>query len=153
VPNFQELHPLPLRAHKPRILSQGLRAAASGAAKLVSPGQALAIAVLGLAGVAAFGITPDTTLEATAVRNITRTLPLPALTEVATPDEQYWREERVERGDTIGSLLSRAAVTDADALEFMRNDPTARALYQLRPGKPQQVATDDDGRLTALRFL
>jgi murein DD-endopeptidase MepM/ murein hydrolase activator NlpD len=153
VPIFEEQHLLPLRAHKPRILSQGLRAAAAGAAKLISPGQALAIVVLGLAGVAAFGITPDTTLDATAVRNIVRPLPLPALTEVATPDEQYWREERVERGDTIGNLLARAAVTDSDALEFVRNDPTARALYQLRPGKPLQVATDDDGRLTALRFL
>ncbi len=153
MPIFEEQHLLPLRPHKPRILSHGLRAAASGAAKLVSPGQALAIVVLGLAGVAAFGITPETTLEATAVRNITRTLPLPALTEVATPGEQYWREERVERGDTIGNLLARAGVSDPEVLDFVRNDPGARDLYQLHPGKPLQVSTDDEGRLTALRFL
>ncbi|HET7134547.1 MAG TPA: M23 family peptidase, partial [Casimicrobiaceae bacterium] len=109
--------------------------------------------VLGLAGVAAFGITPETTLEATAVRNITRTLPLPALTEVATPGEQYWREERVERGDTIGNLLARAGVSDPEVLDFVRNDPGARDLYQLHPGKPLQVSTDDEGRLTALRSL
>ena len=153
MPQFEQQHLLPLRAHKPRILSQAFGVAARSLARLVSPGQGLAIVVLGLAGVAAFGITPDTTLDASAVRNIRRALPLPTLTELGTPDEQYWREERVERGDTIGSLLARAAVVDPDALEFVRTDPTARALYQLRPGKPLQVATDEEGRLTELRFL
>jgi murein DD-endopeptidase MepM/ murein hydrolase activator NlpD len=142
-----------LRAHKPRILSQPLCAAARGLGRLLSPGQALAIAVLGLAGVAAFGITPDSSLDAQAVRSISRTLSLPALVEPEDKDEPYWREERVERGDTIGSLLARAAVVDPAALEFVRTDPAARALYQLRPGRPLQVATDDEGRLFALRFL
>ena len=142
-----------MRAHKPRILSQPLCAAARGLGRLLSPGQALAIAVLGLAGVAAFGITPDSSLDAQAVRSISRTLSLPTLVEPEDKDEPYWREERVERGDTIGSLLARAAVVDPDALEFVRTDPTARALYQLRPGKPLQVATDEEGRLTELRFL
>jgi murein DD-endopeptidase MepM/ murein hydrolase activator NlpD len=145
--------PLPLRANKSRILSQPLRLAARALGRLLSPGQALALAVLGLAGVAAFGITPDTTLDLRAVHNISRSLPLPALAEVAAPDAHYWREERVERGDTIGSLLARAAVVDPDALQFFRTDPDAKALYQLRPGRPLQVATDEDGRLQALRFL
>ena len=34
----------------------------------VSPGQAVALAVLTFAGVAAFGITPDTALDSVAVR-------------------------------------------------------------------------------------
>lgn len=143
-----------MQAHKPSILSQPFRVAVGALARFISPGQALAIAVLGLAGVAAFGITPDTSLDTHAVRSISRALPLPPLAELAAPDEHhYWREERVERGDTIGSLLARAAVTDQDALEFVRTDAAAKALYQLRPGKPLQVATDDDGRLQGLRFL
>jgi murein DD-endopeptidase MepM/ murein hydrolase activator NlpD len=142
-----------LRANKPGILSQPFRGAVRVFAHLVSPGQALAIVVLGLAGVAAFGITPDTSLDTLSVRSISRALPLPAVAPTEGADERYWREERVERGDTIGSLLARASVVDADAMEFVRTDPTARALYQLRPGKPLLVATDDDGRLTGLRFL
>ncbi len=117
------------------------------------PGQALAVAVLGLAGVAAFGITPDTSLDAIPVRSVSRTLPLPAIAVDDEPADQYWREERVQRGDTIGSLLARATVVDPDAMEFLRTDPSARALYQLRPGRAIRVATDDDGRLAGLRFL
>jgi murein DD-endopeptidase MepM/ murein hydrolase activator NlpD len=143
----------PLRAHKLRILSQPLRAAARAFAHLISPGQALAIAVLGLAGVAAFAITPNTAVDTPFVRTISRTLALPAVADSEPPDQRYWREERVERGDTIGSLLAHASVVDADAMTFLRADPAARALYQLKPGRPLQVATDDEGRLTGLRFL
>ena len=64
--------------------------------------------------------------------------------------DQYWREERMQRGDTIGSVLARARVVDPDAMEFLRTDPSARALYQLRPGARCRVATDDDGRLLAI---
>jgi murein DD-endopeptidase MepM/ murein hydrolase activator NlpD len=80
-------------------------------------------------------------------------LPLPKLTvaeELAAP---YWREERVQRGDTIGSLLARAGVDDAQAMAFLRTDLRARALYQLKPGRSVRVATDEQGRLEALRFI
>jgi murein DD-endopeptidase MepM/ murein hydrolase activator NlpD len=143
----------PLRAHKPRILSQPFRPVVRGFASIVSPGQALAIVVLGLAGVAAFGITPDTTLDAPSVRRISRPLTLPVIATTDANDAHFWIEERVERGDTIGSLLARASVVDIDAMEFLRTDPDARALYQLKPGKPLLVATDEDGRLAGLRFL
>jgi len=119
----------------------------------LSPGQGLAVAVLCLAGVAAFGITPDTALDTITVEPVSRSLPVPAFVEVSDVDDRYWREERVQRGDTIGSLLARAAVDDSEAMEFLRADPSARALYQLRPGRALKVATDDDGRLTGLRFL
>jgi murein DD-endopeptidase MepM/ murein hydrolase activator NlpD len=118
-----------------------------------SPGPVVALVVLALAGVAAFGITPDTTLESVPTTAIVRDLPLPALLGADDPAAPYWREERVERGDTIGSLLARAGVDDPAAMAFMRTDPAARPLYQLRPGRPVQVGTDDDGRLAALRFL
>ena len=109
--------------------------------------------MLCLAGVAAFGITPDTALDTVTVQRVSRALPVPAFVEVSDVDDRYWREERVQRGDTIGSLLARAAVDDSEAMQFLRADPAARALYQLRPGGALKVATDDDGRLTGLRFL
>ena len=139
----------PLITHKPKILAQPVRAIA----RSLSPGQALAVAVLCFAGVAAFGITPDTALDTVAVRHVSRALPVPALALSDAADDHYWREERVQRGDTIGSLLARAAVDDSEAMEFLRTDPSARALYQLRPGRALKVATHDDGRLAGLRFL
>jgi murein DD-endopeptidase MepM/ murein hydrolase activator NlpD len=40
-----------------------------------------------------------------------------------------------------------------EALQFLRGDPSARPLYQLRPGKPLTVETDDAGRLLRLRLV
>jgi len=121
--------------------------------RTMSPGQAFAVAILCLSGVAAFGITPGTTLDSTPTRDITRALDLPQLAPEVAADDRYWHEERVRRGDTIGSLLARADVDDAAAMEFLRTNPAARPLYQLRPGRALRVATDEDGKLVGLRFL
>lgn len=119
---------------------------------MLSPGQWIALAVLSLSAVAAFGIAPDTVVETVPTRTIVRALPVPALAEPDAADAVYWREERVQRGDTIGALLARAGVEDAQAMQYLRTDPSARPLYQLRPGRPVHVATDEEGDLVALKF-
>jgi murein DD-endopeptidase MepM/ murein hydrolase activator NlpD len=116
-------------------------------------GHWIVLGVLALSGMAAFGIAPDTTLDLPTIRMVERPLPLPSIASAPDIDEPYWREERVQRGDTIGSLLARAGVDDAEALAFVRTQPLARPLYQLKPGRPVRVAVDDTGRLAALRFL
>ncbi len=121
-------------------------------------GQWLALAVLGMSGVAAFGIAPDTTLETVQVQTIRRDLPNPAriaadVAGAAALDSHYWREERIRRGDTLGSALARLGVDDPEALSFVRLDPAARPLYRLRPGKALRVETDAAGRLITLRFV
>jgi murein DD-endopeptidase MepM/ murein hydrolase activator NlpD len=68
-------------------------------------------------------------------------------------DEGYWREERVRRGDTVGSVLARVGVDDAAGENFLRSDARARPFYQLRPGKALRVKIDADGRMLALRYL
>ena len=125
-----------------------------------SPGQWLSVLVLGLSGVAAFGLAPDTTLETVPVQAIVRELPNPvaaggdaAVPGAAAAGPRYWREERIRRGDTIGSVLARLDVDDPEANVFLRTDPAARPLYQLRPGKPLSVETGDGGRLAALHFV
>jgi len=107
---------------------------------------------MSLFAVAAFGTAPDTVLETVTTRVVERALPLPSIKE-ADEGSTYWREERFQRGDTLGSLLARAGVNDAAAMQYLRTDPAARPLYQLRPGGPVQVAIDDEGDLVALRFL
>src|SRR5512135_1334775 len=110
---------IPLITHKLRILAQSIRKLP----RALTPGQAFAVAVLCLSGVAAFGITPGTTIDTTPTRDVSRSLELPQLavaaaTATAAPgtDDRYWNEERVRRGDTIGSLLARADVDDAAAM-------------------------------------
>ena len=140
-------------AQKSRILAQSARGIASRAGRTLSPGQWLAVAALAFSAAAAFGIAPGTAVEAVSTRVVLRPLALPALAAVDEAQIGYWREERIRRGDTIGSVLARLGVDDPDALQFLRRDPTARSVYQLRPGKPITVETDGEGRLSTLRFV
>ena len=113
---------------------------------------AAVFAMMVIGAVAAFGFAPGTTDPDITTRLVVRDLALPALTPAQT-GEAYWREERIERGDTLGSVLARLEVSDAAAQQFLRTDDGARPLYQLMPGKSVRVETDDDGRLLALRYL
>ncbi len=111
-----------------------------------------AVAVLALSGVAAFGIAPDTVVDPVPTTLTVRDLALPEVAEASGPQAPYWREERVRRGDTIGELLARAGIDDAELLALVRRDPAARPLVMLKPGQPVRVATDLDGRFVELRF-
>src|SRR5262245_35160139 len=72
--------------------------------------------------VAAFGIAPDTSTERVTLEQIVQQIALPATATVAASQpEQFWREERIQRGDTVGSILARLQVNDPDALAYLRS--------------------------------
>jgi murein DD-endopeptidase MepM/ murein hydrolase activator NlpD len=134
---------------KLRILAQTLKNIGGH----IAPRRVVAIVVLMGAGiVAAFGLAPGTLLPDAPSALVRRDLASPSLTALAR-DEGYWREERIQRGDTIGSVLARLSVADNAAQNFLRTDPRARTLYQLKPGKSVRVKTDEYGRLLALSYL
>jgi murein DD-endopeptidase MepM/ murein hydrolase activator NlpD len=109
--------------------------------------------ILTIAGVVvAFAFAPDSLVPADPVRRIVRELPLPPLAPVVQAGG-YWREERIQRGDTLGSVLARLGIDDGAAQNFLRTDPRARPLYQLKPGKAVRAQADEDGRLIALSYL
>jgi murein DD-endopeptidase MepM/ murein hydrolase activator NlpD len=139
--------------HKSTILAQSVQASARRSARTPTTGQWLAVALFGLCSAAAFSLVANTAPELTPIRVIRVNLPQPAVSVVATEGVGYWREDRIRRGDTIGSVLARLGVDDPEALVFLRTNPAARPLYQLRPGKPLSVETDDEGRLINLRFV
>ncbi len=112
----------------------------------------LAVAVLMSLGVVAFGFAPDTLLPDIPSEFVKRDIAAPVLTELARTDG-YWREERIARGDTIGSVLARLSVADPAAQDFLRTNASTRALYQLKPGKSLRVQTDDEGHLLELSYL
>jgi len=103
--------------------------------------------------VAAFGIAPDTLVEKLPVNNVSQELRLPALTPTVEANPVFAREERIQRGDTVASLLARLQVDDSAALRFLSTHQQARALYQLIPGKVVRATTAADGRLVSLRYL
>jgi murein DD-endopeptidase MepM/ murein hydrolase activator NlpD len=151
-----------MSASKRTILAQRAASAARSARTAVghvggaaAPGYWFAFAVMALSGAAAFGLAPGTTRDAVPVHTVLRELAVPTALATAPeePEQRYWQRGRIERGDTLGSVLSRLGVDDPDAMQFLRTNAAARALYQLRPGKSIAVRTDDDGALQDLRFL
>ena len=63
----------------------------------------------------------------------------------------FVREARVERGDTLATLLERLDVRDNAALAFLRSDPSARPLVRLAPGRFLQANATADGELNWLK--
>ncbi len=139
--------------HKSTILAQSVHVPARQSTRVPTAGQWLAVALFGVSSVAAFSLVANTAPELTPIHAIRLDLSPPAVAVVATEATGYWREDRVRRGDTIGSVLARLGVDDPAALEFLRTNASARPLYRLRPGKPLTVETDDEGRLLNLRFV
>ena len=109
----------------------------------------------GFSGVAAFGLAPNTVLETIPTHTVVRALENPVAETsggASESDQHYWREERLRRGDTIGSVLARLELDDPEAIAFLRVDPAARALYELKPGRALSVETNAAGQLASLRF-
>ncbi|WP_293780532.1 peptidoglycan DD-metalloendopeptidase family protein [uncultured Oxalicibacterium sp.] len=113
----------------------------------------LALCAFGAAGVAPMA--PDA--DDLPVRAISQELELPQLAEqIAALEEQqqnYYAEERVRSGDTMATLLQRLGVDDAAAAAFIRNDPLARNLMQLKAGKRVQAEVNASGELEKLSTL
>src|SRR5688572_3294611 len=136
-----------MRESTSSILAQKGRLIAYAATRRV-----VALLVLPFVGiVAAFGIAPDTATDAVPRTQVIEELAIPSL---ATPNSAvtgYWREERVRRDDTLGTLLSRLGVEDADAFKYVRSLRTPKGLAQLVPGRTMRAQTTVEGKLIALR--
>src|SRR5262245_54095400 len=112
-----------------------------------------AVIVLPFIGVvAAFGIAPDTISEPAAKVEVVQKVDLPATRLSGNADDGYWREERIQRGDTLAALLARLGVDEVEVAPALRNARSARSLYQLVPGRTVRARTTADGRLLELRY-
>ncbi len=108
-------------------------------------------ALLGM--VTAFAITPagdETPIELNTVLEQLSTQSAVVLSGAA---HTYLYEDRVQRSDTVSTLLSRLGITEPAALDFIRrNEATQVIARQLRPGKPVTAQTTDIGNLQSLYF-
>ncbi len=71
----------------------------------------------------------------------------------ATPESEYWVEEKIVPRDTVVEVLARLGVRDEALRRFIHADPGARPLYRLLPGKSVRARIDEDGELLSLRYL
>jgi len=109
------------------------------------------LAALGMA--AAIAVAPGDDATALRVQTITESL----VTESAKPlnldAAVFLHEERIQRGDTVGSLLARLGIDDPEAIQFIRNHPGTQAIHrQLAPGKTVVSQTTAGGELRQLIF-
>ncbi|HWA14286.1 MAG TPA: M23 family metallopeptidase [Burkholderiales bacterium] len=104
--------------------------------------------------VAAFGIAPDTVPEPVELRHVVEEIALsPVVAPVPAEASRFWREERIQRGDTVASVLSRLSVNDPEALAYLLQARDVRSLYQLIPGRTIRVVTTPEGRLESLAYV
>lgn len=103
--------------------------------------------------VTAFGIMPQSVLSFTPNSKVVEEISLPAVPRTADSSAAFWRNERVQRGDTVAELLRRLNVDDPAASNYVRNNKAAESLRRLATGKDVQAETTADGSLLALRYL
>jgi murein DD-endopeptidase MepM/ murein hydrolase activator NlpD len=106
--------------------------------------------------IAAFGIAPQTDTSNIPVSTVVENLTVPA--NVIQADDSisttaYWRDERIEPGDTVASVLNRLGVSSEETARFLRNHEATRALAQIKPGKRIQAQTTDAGELLWLHHI
>ena len=114
----------------------------------------VALSTLPLLGMAvAFGIAPATDPRPIELKTVIEDIALPQASALNSDDNLYWREVRIQRGDTIGSLLNRLHIEDQAAVNFLRSAKDAKTLYQLVPGRSVRAKTTESGALIALRYI
>jgi murein DD-endopeptidase MepM/ murein hydrolase activator NlpD len=101
----------------------------------------------------AFGIAPDTVTDTLERRTVIEAVTLPELQPPAPSAELFWREVRIERGDTIATLLQRLQIDEAGITQVLSRSKEARGLYRLVPGRTVRAQTTAAGQLVALRYL
>lgn len=114
---------------------------------------------IGMAGaslfgmVAAFGTAPTTAEVAPLLRPVVEDLARPAIEAIDASADVYVREERIQRGDTVATLLSRLGADGDETLAYLRNERKADPIFrQMSPGKTVTAKVSRDGTLLSLLF-
>jgi len=110
-----------------------------------------ALLALAASGVVAFAtIAPDPREAELLIARTASVEPMTIRAEQVLPGPAYFvREERFQRGDTLGSFLARLGLTDADAARLAR----LRGLHLLRPGLMVRAEVSSAGAPRSISFL
>ncbi|MGO4329612.1 M23 family metallopeptidase [Cupriavidus sp. 2TAF22] len=108
---------------------------------------------LGMA--AAMGVAPRNAFDDPLAPRVREAIRLPdlqsQLEQLTETDDTFVREARMQRGDTIATLLKRLGIDDPDAQAFIRQNATARGLFALEPGQNVQAEADQNNLLVSLQ--
>lgn len=103
--------------------------------------------------VAAFGIAPETETHRIPVHTVIENLQLPSIAPASSIAGNFWHEEKIQRGDTISTLLDRLNVNDEDIAGFLQSAQDSKSLRLLIPGRTVRAQTDAEGNLLGLQYI
>ena len=103
--------------------------------------------------VTAFGLVPQSDLGLASTRVAIEQVALPKVAPNVNTTASFWRNERVQRGDTVVELLRRLNVEDAAASAWLRTTAEAESFRKLAVGREVQAETNAAGGLITLRYL
>lgn len=113
----------------------------------------VALSTLPLLGVVtAFGLVPQSDFDLASNKVDIENIALPKVAVDKTVAD-YWRNERVQRGDTVDELLRRLTIVDPAAGDYLRKSAEAASFRKLPVGTEVQAETTATGGLIALRYL
>jgi murein DD-endopeptidase MepM/ murein hydrolase activator NlpD len=103
--------------------------------------------------VTAFALSPSSPEEPVQLQTVLEQLTTPQASPIRPAESPFFREEAIQRSDTIFSLVSRLGITEQSAIDFIRTSPATQAIArQLRPGKVVTARTGENGELISLHF-
>lgn len=112
---------------------------------------ALAIGIVtSLAAVTAFGVAPLTAPALPPSELTSETVTLQP--ERLDAQGGFLQQETIRRGDTLSSLLSRLGIDDPEFAHFVRRDPIARRVLELRAGRTVSALFAEDQQLQQLTY-
>ena len=103
--------------------------------------------------VAAFGIAPDTPLKDTPVQKVVLNLPILNISQTNDADITLWQQERIQRNDSVASLLSRLKINKQDKSKFLHDARNIKTMRRLIPGETIHAQTTATGGLLALKYF
>jgi murein DD-endopeptidase MepM/ murein hydrolase activator NlpD len=104
-----------------------------------------------LAAVTAVAVAPRSSNELIGVSTVEQAVAVKARM-VGQATDTILQTERVRRGDTLATVLARLGAVDPQFLEFVDNDPAARKVQHLRPGRTVNSEIDSAGRITRFSY-
>ncbi len=114
---------------------------------------------IGAAGISLFGmvtavaVIPGADVPGIRQQTIVEQLSVAPAVEPLPDDAAFFREDRIQRGDTLASLMSRLGITDDEAAAFVREAAESTGtLRRLVPGQLVHASTTVFGRLLSLEL-
>lgn len=113
----------------------------------------VAVSTLPLLGtIAAFALAPDTSAIAVDRHAVVESLALPAEALAADDTSIYYREDVVQPGDTLASILTRMGAAGGDVQDLLASAGAHEEVGRLRRGQRLHATTTARGELLELRY-